>query len=71
MGSLGAKMGPKLKDQEIRWQVSTLFSVAPQSELTLGERILVVAHCNLVLFFFVFGPTCLTFGPILRATVQR
>ena len=69
-------MGPKLKDQEVRDQVSTTFSEAPQSDLTSGERISFVAHCILALFqlyclflhvrthFFDFGPVSGCHAPV-------
>ena len=44
------KMGPKVKDQEVRGQVSTTFSEAHQCDLSYGKRILVVAYGNLTLF---------------------
>ena len=71
-----AKMGPKLKDQEVRDQVSTTFSEAPQWDLTSGERISFVAHCILALFqlyclflhvrthFFDFGPVSGCHAPV-------
>ena len=62
-------MGPKVKDQEVRDQVSTNFLEALQCDLTYGERISLVAHCNLALFqlqcrFFCFGIHFLDFGPV-------
>ena len=47
---MGAKMGPKRKDQEVRGQVNTPFSEAPPRGLTSGERISVVALGKLALF---------------------
>ena len=44
-----AKLGPKVKDQEVRDQVNTNFLEAPQCDLTYGKRISLVAHCNLTL----------------------
>ena len=44
------KMGSKVKDHEVRGQVSTTFSEAPPSGLTRGERISVVAAGKLELF---------------------
>ena len=40
-------MGPKVKDQVVRDQVSTPFSEAPQCDLTFQERIFVLARFNL------------------------
>ena len=37
-------MGPKVKNQEIKCQVSTTFLESPQRGLTCGEKILVVAQ---------------------------
>ena len=45
-----ARMGSKVKDQEVRGQVNTSFSEAPPSGLTRGERISVVAAGKLELF---------------------
>ena len=49
-------MGPKVKDQEVRDQVSANFLEAPQCDLTYGERIALGAHCNLALSALKFVP---------------
>ena len=41
-----------IKNQEVRGQVSTTFSEAPNSGLTVSENIFVVARLRLVLFQF-------------------
>ena len=73
-----AKKGPTLKDQKIKDQVSTLFSEAPQSDLTFGETISIVAHCVLALFqlycrFFRVRTHFFDFGPVFgcHASVRK
>ena len=45
-------MGLKVKDQEVRGQISTTFLEAPNYGLTFGERISVVAYSKLAFFQF-------------------
>ena len=63
---------PVTKNQEVRGQVSTTFSEAPNSGLTVSENS--VKTCIipvLVLFFFTFIPPFLTLGPFLRVTPNQ
>ena len=48
-GFFWEKMGAKVKDQEVRGQVSSIFLEAPNWGLTASERTFVIADCNLVL----------------------
>ena len=50
--SLKVKNRLVIKNQEVRGQVSTTFSEAPNSGLTVSENIFVVARLKLVLFQF-------------------
>ena len=61
------KNRPVNKHQEVRGQVSTTFSEAPNSELTVDENIFIVARLKLVFFefqchFFTFIPPFFDFG---------
>ena len=73
-----AKKCPKLKDQQVRDQVSTTFSEAPQWDLTFGVRISLVAHCSLLLtgtpfsyFWQLFLPTPVSYSYHLLVTSSR
>ena len=77
-GVFSGKKDPKLKDQEVRDQVSTTFSEAPQWDLTFGARISLVAHCSLLLtgtpfsyFWQLFLPTPVSYSYHLLVTSSR
>ena len=66
-GLFKIKNRPVNKNQEVRGQVRTTFSEAPNSGLTIGQRIFVVPWLKLVLFkfwsrFISFLPPFLTVG---------
>ena len=51
-GLFKVKNRPVIKNQEVRGHVSTIFSEAPNSGLTVSENIFVVARLKLALFQF-------------------
>ena len=51
-GLFKVKNRPVIKNQEVRGHLSTIFSQAPNSGLTVSENIFVVARLKLALFQF-------------------
>ena len=69
------KNRPLNKNQEVRGQVRTTFSEAPNSGLTIGQKCFVVARLKLVLFkfwchFFFFLTPFFDCGPVFRGDTQ-
>ena len=63
------------KNQEVRGQVRTTFSEAPNSGLTIDQKIFVVPRLKLVLFkfwchFFFFLNPFFDCGPVFRGDTQ-
>ena len=75
-GLFKIKHSPVNKNQEVRGQVKTIFSKAPNSGLTIGQRKFIVARLKLVLFkfwchFFSMIPTFLTVDQFLGVTPNQ
>ena len=69
------KNRPVNKNQEVRSQVRTTFSEAPNSGLTISQKNCVVARSKLVLFkfwchFFFFHTSFFDCGPVFRGDTQ-
>ena len=63
------------KNQEVTGQVRTTFSVAPNSGLTIGQKIFVVARLKLALFnfwchFSFFHTSFFDCAPVFRGDTQ-
>ena len=75
-GLFKIKHSPVNKNQEVRGQVKTIFSKAPNSGLTIGQRKFIVARLKLVLFkfwchFFSLIPPFLTVDQFLGVTPKQ
>ena len=73
-GLFKVKNRPVNKGQEVRNQVSTIFSEVRNSGLTVDENIFVAAQLQLALFqfqchFFYFHTPFFDFGPVFRGDV--